>query len=612
MKKKILIIILILTALFYLSVFAMLFYTTFALRNRLNSLPASLAAKDWQTAAELLNDSADKLKNGKLFLYLTFPFNKLPIVNEEIKNIYLLVDSGLILTNVGQDFLGWLVANDALSKIDIFSFPTLAQAEKETVLSSFSQTSGLWQKHQDKIRQAASALVLAARQSRLPYLKNRINAAQALISDILALLSDIQPWLENAPDLLGYPQEKTYLLLLQNNTELRPTGGFIGTFGVLKAASGEIKEFYTENVYNLDEPAKQFNTKTPPLPLQKYIKQKQWFFRDSNWDPDFAGSAQAAIKFYQDEKGKEKKFDGVFAFTPELIKEFLRLTGAVEIEGTVFNAENIVDKLQYEVALGFVENGVSIYNRKRIIDDLAQVLKQRIYNLNAAEYKTFLSAFLKLLREKHLLLNFSNANLQKLAEENNWAGRIMPAAGDYIYVVDANLGSLKTDPAVEHILHYQIKPGADGRLQSELAITYKNTGKFDWKTTRYRTYVRVYLPLGAQLVKSDGNEEKVAIGQERGKTVFGTFISIEPGQEETLRYRYYLPDNLRQSLSDGHYELYLQKQPGTAGHKVRLDLELPYQVARLESSDALRLQDEHIIAGQFNLAIDKKIEASIE
>src|SRR5690606_17160462 len=139
-------------------------------------------------------------------------------------------------------------------------------------------------------------------------------------------------------------------------------------------------------------------------------------------------------------------------------------------------------------------------------------------------------------------------------------------------VVDANIGALKTDRLVDRSRTYQVRERQDGQYEATLRLTYKNNGFFDYRTTRYRTYVRVYVPIGSELIQSTGfvDQDKsfsyVApqVYAEFDKTVFAGFVSVEPGQERYAELTYLLPPWLQDRIKTEHrYTLTVKKQPGT-------------------------------------------------
>jgi hypothetical protein len=158
---------------------------------------------------------------------------------------------------------------------------------------------------------------------------------------------------------------------------------------------------------------------------------------------------------------------------------------------------------------------------------------------------------------------------------------------DYLLWVDANLAALKTDHAIKRQLAYFVTrapAGASSTSEQYLAsavMTYTHQGSFDWRTTRYQDYARIFVPEGSQLIKVTGNTPvynskkmpTVDQGEENGKKWFGTFISIEPGKTAKLSFTYVLPSSIASQIDNGTYQLLLQKQAGTVGVDLTLGLD---------------------------------------
>ena len=583
------------------------FRNAYQIQMLASELKAAAKNKDWAESEKILksiNANIDEL-NGSL--NRLFPITDLPVIKKDVFAIRNLLASANVTTLSGLEILQWVKDVPLLSANAENSFSKFTPEEQVDLLAKIAESKSLWRNIQDQMSLALSFAQTAKASSHIPIVSRLTNDVASQLTRGQQLFAQIQPWLSIIPSVAGYPAEKTYLLLLQNNTELRPTGGFIGTYGILKLKNGEVSQFTTDNVYNLDEPAKAYITKIPPEPLQKYIKQSQWFLRDVNWDPDFPATAQNAIQFYKDEKGPIRKFDGVIAFTPDMIEDIMSVLGTVTVDGKDFTAENLIDTLAYHVELGFKEEGITIYNRKQIIDDLAQQLKDKLFNLSLEELKALVPVIFKNLDKRSLMFYFADKDAQKIIEASHWAGKILDFKGDYLYVVDANLGSLKSDPAVERTISYNLTPQADGTLLAIASINYNHTGNFNWKTTRYRTYTRIYIPLGSKLVAVNGNEEPIAISDEHDKTVFGTFISIEPGFKEDLTFTYTLPQNLTQLIAQGNYELLLQKQPGASSHTVNLDIALPFKADSITPPAVFSKSSGGHIIGNWDLPKDRII-----
>ena len=83
---------------------------------------------------------------------------------------------------------------------------------------------------------------------------------------------------------------------MQNEDELRATGGFLTEVGTVVVKDGEIVSYTFENSYDLDDLSKPY----PPAPwqLERYMDAQMLLLRDSNWSPDFPSSAATAEYLY--------------------------------------------------------------------------------------------------------------------------------------------------------------------------------------------------------------------------------------------------------------------------------------------------------------------------
>jgi len=170
-------------------------------------------------------------------------------------------------------------------------------------------------------------------------------------------------------------------------------------------------------------------------------------------------------------------------------------------------------------------------------------MKTRIYSLPSADWSLVLKVTMKALTQKQLLLYSTDEVIQDVLQEVGWAGSIDFASVDALMVVDANLASLKSDPAVKRHVTYEVYQNTSNQWVGRVAIAYAHEGMFDWKTTRYRTYTRVYLPQGTQLLGVEGSwfnditqnpgraKGSVDVVEESGFISFGAFTSVEPGQK---------------------------------------------------------------------------------
>ena len=146
----------------------------------------------------------------------------------------------------------------------------------------------------------------------------------------------------------------------------------------------------------------------------------------------------------------------MIALTPVFVQDLMAVLGPVTVDNKEFTSENLIETLAYHVELGFAEEGITIYNRKQIIDDVAQQLKEKLFALSVAQMRDLVPVAFGAFSQKQLMVYFADAPAQALADQSNWTNRIVPASGDYLYVVDANLGSLKSDPAINRSISYTL------------------------------------------------------------------------------------------------------------------------------------------------------------
>jgi hypothetical protein len=437
---------------------------------------------------------------------------------------------------------------------------------------------------------------------------------------IQGILAKAIPAAEILPKIAGYPESKTYLFLLQNSDEMRPTGGFIGTYGIVKVKDGNVETFDTDNVYALDGAAERFLRVSPPAPIGKYLRVGAWFLRDANWSPDFPTAAAQAEWFYKAEGGREKKIDAVIAVTPTFIENILRQIGNIEIDGETFTPENLMDVLQYKVEKEYYEKGIPEVQRKDIVGKLGEKIFERLTSLPSSRWSSLFRVADQALAERHLLVWSEDQELQEIIAREGWSGKILESSGDYLMVIDANLAALKTDGVMDKKINYSLSKDLSGNYRAKVDINYRNNGTFTWKTTRYRTYTRIYVPDGSVLIAGSGMMEndkildpsgrpgKIDIGEEAGKTYFGAFISIEPGKEGTLSFEYTLPEKIKNQIDQKLYKLLVQKQSGTIAHPLTLNLNFGKNIKQAVPAEEQKNWGDTTYKLQTELREDKSIE----
>lgn len=418
-------------------------------------------------------------------------------------------------------------------------------------------------------------------------LAKQISRFKFQLNQGIEFVSKIVPMTEILPALAGYSSKANFLVMLQNNDELRPTGGFLGTYGILEMENGDILKFDTHDIYHIDMPVKDLLNITPPEPIKTYLVDK-WFMRDANWSPDWPTSAQKIEWFFEKENkllpakdkqyGYNNEFNGIIAITPKFVTDLLYITGPIIIQNEEYNKDNFHKLLQYKVERGYILLGVPSWQRKEIIGDILKELKIKLFDLPIERFPEILNIIKDDIDKKNILIFFKDKYLQELSKDLNFAGEIKAVNNDYLMVIDANMASFKTDAVVSRKINYNLEQGPNGAFV-KLKVNYAHHGSFDWRTTRYRTYTRIYVPSGSEFIKAEGlSDGDVEIKNEFGKTSFGAFISIEPGDIGSLYFEYKLPQRIEKQIEQGSYDLFIQKQPGNQVDELVVDLNMNNKV----------------------------------
>ncbi len=397
------------------------------------------------------------------------------------------------------------------------------------------------------------------------------------------LLTKGKPLLEAAPYLLGVDGPRTYLILFQNDKELRPTGGFLTAYSIATVEKGKFKPVLSNDIYNID--AQYFPTIRADDPVITYLKgpyliSKNYRLRDLNWSPDFSESMEIFVE--EAEKVGIKDIDGVIAVDTQLLVYLLDVLGPIGVPGfgnfsteivpecncpqVIYELESFAD-IEGPIVWDQLVPGKIIFappnidNRKKIIGPLMNSVLANALGQPKDKLAPMFEAAFKSLMEKHVLFYVFDEKAQSAIEDFGIGGTIEEynSSGDYLHINDANLGGRKSNLYVTQEVMQEIEITKDGSVEKTLTITYKNPEKHDgWLNSVLPNWVRIYVPKDSQLISTEGLEDKKDPYEEFGKTVFSGFFELRPEGLAKVTLKYKLPFRV-----DEEYKLYLQKQPGT-------------------------------------------------
>lgn len=408
-------------------------------------------------------------------------------------------------------------------------------------------------------------------------LKSQIGGVKNLIIGSHIAVSEARDALLIAPETLGEPTPKTYLLIFQNDKEIRATGGFMTAYAFMKFEKGRVSSSTSDDIYRLDEKLLETCKNvicplTPPQPLVKYLPEVNgkprtaWSMRDSNLSPDVPTSMRQFEKLYSFLKESEE-FDGIILIDTHVLEELIKITGPIDVFGTTYSGEtdkrcncpNVIYEL--ESYANIIERGEK--DRKAILGTLMQQLLARSLGAPINKMPEFIDAGVKLASGKHIMLYMHDPEAQSAFSKLNWTGEVNPSAGsgqdkgDYLHVNDSNFAGGKSNLYVTYDAVLEINDSIH-----KLTLNYKNPQAYNtWLNGINRDYLRIYVPKGSRLISSKGSQEEVTtIEDELGKTVFEAFFQVRPQNSVSLEFEYEVPQNFSKSKE---YPILIQKQPGS-------------------------------------------------
>ncbi|NTV31278.1 DUF4012 domain-containing protein [candidate division WWE3 bacterium] len=547
-------------------------YTAGELYGEVLAFRSTISSNDLSSAETHMSSIKLRLEDLRVRLNKIRYVRHFPYLSGYYEDSQNLIQAGIIFSNSAEDFL-----------VDFLPFAPVVG------IGSGSETGTSDQKLQQLVTLAPQLLPTIDRsiddlEKALPYLLNLHwelypNTSEYPIRDTLhkvvdvstvaqSYLSEARTFLKVFPSMFGEPSTKKYLVLFQNDKEIRPTGGFITSYTTLTIDSGKITIEDAKNIY---EVSKSEGFLPAPDPIKQYLKVTAWHMRDTNFSPDFKTSMDTFDSYWR-QLGLTK-IDGIITLDTQFVAGLLKQLGPIEIAdydndfsaypnvpaeckqgGSTFTSDNVVCRLEYYAQRLTNEQTT----RKAVIGDLMEKMFDQLMTAPSNKWYPLISEVLTELSQKHMLTYFKDQDVQDLGERLNWTGRIQDTSGDYLHINDANLAGLKSDMYLKRSVDQRLDIAADGSITKTVALTYENTGAFDgWLNATARNYVRVYVPKGSKLIDVSGGEAKTTTHDDLGKTVFDNFITVKPKSSTTITFTYQIPMKYSDDM-----DILIQKQPG--------------------------------------------------
>lgn len=412
--------------------------------------------------------------------------------------------------------------------------------------------------------------------------------------------------LQITPDLIGVGDRLKYAILFQNNMELRPTGGFIGSFALPSFENGKLYDLPIFDVYSADGQLK--GHVEPPAPIKKYLGEANWFLRDSNWDPDFPTSARRAEWFLN--KTINENVEGVIAIDLETLKEILHALGSVTLPdyNEEISEDNLFSKAEYYSEVNFFPGSTQ---KKEFLSSVTTSLLAKLPDLSRDQSLALALALLRSIDQKNTLISLSDPNLNATFSLLGWNGELRDPPcpfleetacfNDYAMLVDSNLGVNKANYFLDRKLDLVITIDKELLVSHRLTTTYLNTATSTaWPAGSYKNYSRLYLPQGSVLeeVLIDGKKldpQELTIYLEHNRLVVGFLVEVPISSTVVVETSYQVGVLSNDSPA---YTFYWQKQSGTESDPLTIFLNYPLFLVPAIVSPSATLNQQQL---QFNL-----------
>lgn len=415
--------------------------------------------------------------------------------------------------------------------------------------------------------------------------RSYIVLAQDLSSGAVDALTEYRPVIEEIPKVAGAGGEKRkYLILFQNDNELRPTGGFLTAYAIINITDGKVEARQSDDIYELD----QRFTKRIPIPeeLGRYLTtERYWNLRDMNTSPDFKVSMDQFYEHYQTVPGEPEDIDGIIALDTHFLTNLMKVLGPVEVPGYgTFSAEDDprCDCPQIIYVLSEIITKPTPYlreDRKGILGPLMRALLSKAYAAPKQDWPNLFQTGFESINNRHAQFYFFNEETQAAAEAARVAGRMLPPENgeDFLAIVNSNLGGAKSNLFITYDVSQIItSPPENGQLTKTVEITYKNSKPADncnleagelCLNSTLRDWTRLYVPQGSELVEAQGFLEEARTYEENGFTVIDGFFTLEPLGSAKLSITYTIPYEDTQD-----YRVKLWKQGGIESYESLMDI----------------------------------------
>lgn len=442
------------------------------------------------------------------------------------------------------------------------SFPTSASATVDGHdLSAFHAAADRSVTAVDEANRKLAAAATALRGpagAALPQVSGPARAMRTEIEGSRRQLSGAAKGLALLGDLTSPDADVRLLLLSQDTLELRPTGGFIGSYGVLHFSHGTAKLEKYAATEDLPDPSPPM---AAPLELASFLT-RPWSLANANWSPDFPTTATAAAELFRRQGGGD--VDGVLGLTELATARLVGALGSLQLPD--YAKPVVQDGFDTRVVFEVEQKQPFDVPRKKFLIELANVLFERLFSLPADKLPAVADAVRQSMAAGDVQLWFKDPRRQESLAGTTVEGRLPQTDGDFLMVVDSNMTASKANLNVTKVVDYRVDRDKDRRLVAHVDVQITDDGDRTSINPFYNAYLRIYVPAGSQLIPDDGFRTK-QLARDGPHEVFGQLVIVPAKGHGTVSFNYVLPNTVDKASA---YRLTWLRQSGTPRDDLRL------------------------------------------
>lgn len=415
-------------------------------------------------------------------------------------------------------------------------------------------------------------------------LENSKNEAVLYIEKSLGYLSMITKNYDVFLNIFGHDRRKRYLVVFQNADEIRPTGGFMWSMGLLELYKGRVQLFQKKDVYGIEWNLKKAEYERLPAPKGIAELTPTFGLRDANYYANFRDSSDS-IKFFTDRAWIE--LDGIIYINQNILLKFLEQSGSVHFEsiGRDITHENFSEIMSLLVEAKVSKEG-TLGTPKQILFDFTEVFTKKL--IDEGDYFDYFKIILHELESRDVVMWSFNEKENALLSQLWVNGKINYSESlDFVYPVFTSLSGNKSDRYMRRAYHSEVK-SIENSCDFDIRFTLKSTHDM-WKkkrdniealikeydlnspnlfqiqgADRNRQYVRIVLPSAAE-VQPQSWMEVVDYGSKKWVEFF-----LDTRLQETSFYSF---DYRLSNPACEKYNTIFYKQAGIPQYDVELKID---------------------------------------